>query len=94
MSRYCWKHIPTNLRAGGGFNGYAEAYGHGNMDNGVYGYTDSGGLPAAYPGEFAQSPDGCADCAALAAADDAIPTPTRHWWCPVCKLVECECGPK
>jgi hypothetical protein len=60
--RYCPRHIPHNLIAGGGLNAYG----------GLYGHPDLGGEgPGAHHGTIeTDGPVDCAECARLSALTD------------------------
>lgn len=46
-SRWCWRHIPHNLIAGGGLDSYGGTYG---------GHPDLGGSAGAHHGEIVPEP--------------------------------------
>lgn len=52
-SRWCWKHIPHNLIAGGGLNAYGGTYGHPDLGG-------QGGIPG--HGVIVDPADSCQDC--------------------------------
>lgn len=91
--RYCWRHIPHNLIAGGGLNSYGGRY---------TGHPDLGGSDGAHHGEIVPEPtDACQECLRLRQMNDSeyaawqTRAPAPRVYCPRCRHWEriCDCHP-